>query len=34
MAKKKLTEEELLELEGVSEETLAEYDDAKGEEEK
>lgn len=33
MAKKKLTDEELLELEGVSEETLAEYDDAKGEEE-
>ena len=34
MAKKKvLTEEELLELEGISEETLAEFDDAEGEEE-
>ena len=32
MDNSKLTDEELLELEGVSEETLAEFDDAKGEE--
>jgi len=30
---KKLTERELLELDGVTEDTLAEFDDAEGEEE-